>query len=730
MLGYSVSEWIETPHFWMNAIHNEDQARVTREISNIFQNGGGRTKFRWIAKDGHSVWVETHVAITHDSHGVAKGMRGITMDISARLHAEETLREKEARLQIALSAARMKSWQWDVVSGNLLWDDTRTTWADFLGFVHLEDQATLRNAVERVLQDRQTLDVEFRIAGDDGVRWLTLKANVFSGDDGRPANITGVSVDITDRRKSAEALRASEERYRLAARASNDAIWDWDLATGEVQWNEGVRTLFGYTAAQVGSDIEWRLSQIHPDDRDRVVSGINSVMKGGGRYWSDEYRFRCGDGSYATVTDRAYIEQNESGRAVRLIAAMTDITRLKQAAREREQLLRLEQTARKQAESANRLKDEFLATLSHELRTPITPILGWTQLLRNRTADATFLDRGLTVIEQNAKSQAKLIDELLDVSRIVTGKMQLKIQNVQAHNIIQTVVDSVQPAADGKGIRLETSVDRSKTHIAADPDRLQQVIWNLLSNAIKFTPPGGVIRVSSETTANEIRIVVSDTGEGIAPEFLPHVFERFTQADSTNVRVHGGLGVGLAIVRYIVELHGGTVTVESPGKGAGSTFTVIIPARATLSARGKKAKRISKAPTSLTGVRLLVVDDEPHTKELLALVLQQEGAVVSTAESVAEALQMLEVESPDILISDIAMPSENGYDLLQKLRRMEALSDRRRVPAIALTAFAQEDDRRRAFEAGFDMHLSKPVESEKLISAILELAARYLGKAG
>src|SRR5262245_4833201 len=299
MLGYSASEWIQTPHFWMNVIHNEDQARVTREISNIFHSGGGRTKFRWIAKDGHTVWVETHAAVTHDSHGVAKGLRGVTMDISARLYAEETLRDKEARLQIALSAALMKSWQWDLVSGSLMWDDTRTTWADFLGLVLMEDQPTLRNAVERVLQDRQTLDVEFRIAADEGIRWLTLKANVFSGEDGRPANITGVSVDITDRRKSAEALRASEERYRLAARASNDAIWDWDLATGEVQWNEGVRTLFGYAPAQVGSDIEWRLSQIHPDDRERVVSGINAVMKGGGRYWSDEYRFRCADGSYS-----------------------------------------------------------------------------------------------------------------------------------------------------------------------------------------------------------------------------------------------------------------------------------------------------------------------------------------------------------------------------------------------------------------------------------------------
>lgn len=647
--------------------------------------------------------------------------------------AQDTLRSKEARLQIALSAAQMASWHWDLVTGNLEWNDVRYTWADFLKLVHTEDQLALRKALDQALQERQNLDIEFRTVQADGtIRWVILKAKVFLGADGRPASITGVTIDVTDRHKSAEALRASEERYRLAARATNGAIWDWDLTTGTVQWNEGVHNVFGYELDAIGKDIDWRWEQIHPDDRERVVSGIHAVIRGGGRFWSDEYRFRCADGSYATVTDLACIEHDESGHAVRLIAAMTDVTRLKQAQREREQLLRLAQTARVQAESANRLKDEFLATLSHELRTPITPILGWTQLLRNRASDHKFLDRGLDVIEQNARSQARLIDDLLDVSRIITGKMQLKIQNVQADTIIQTVADSMKPAADAKSIRIETAIERSSIQILADPDRLQQVVWNLLSNAIKFTPAGGMIRVSSQYSNNEMRVVVSDTGEGIAPEFLPHVFDRFSQADSTNMRVHAGLGVGLALVRHIVELHGGTVAVDSAGKGAGATFTVVFPTRATDSSSVKtpKPQRINKAPTSLNGLRLLIVDDEPDTKELLASVLDHEGAIVSTAESVQQALALFETDSPDILISDIAMPGENGYALLEKLREIEKRQGRRRIPAIALTAFAREDDRKRAFLAGFDMHLSKPVESAKLISTILDAATQYLGKTG
>ena len=733
LLGYTVADWVDEPGFWLKALHPEDRDRVLNDIAHVFETGAGGSKFRWIAKDGRVVWVETHAAVLLDAEGNGIGIRGVSMDITARHRAEETLRDKEQRLQIALSAARMASWHWDLVTGSLIWDDASYTWTEFVKRVHADDQSTVLQAIDQALQERQDVDIEFRVVQpDDATHWLVLKAKVFQGEDGRPAYITGVSIEVSDRRKAAEALRTSEERYRLAARATNDAIWDWDLATGLVQWNEGVRALFGYSAEQIGQDIAWRWEQIHEDDRERVVSGIDAVVKGGGRFWSDEYRFRCANGSYATVTDRAYIDQNESGEAVRVIAAMTDVTRLKQIEREREQLLRLEQAARKQAEAASRLKDEFLATLSHELRTPITPILGWTHLLRSRGSDPPQLERGLTVIEQNARSQAKLIEDLLDVSRIVTGKMQLKMQPVQLERILRAAIDSVQTAADAKRVRIETSVDQLPDSIAADPDRLQQVLWNLLSNAIKFTPGGGVIRILLETAGNEIRVVVSDTGEGIPSEFLPHVFDRFSQADSTLIRAHGGLGVGLAIVRYIVELHGGRVNVESLGKGRGATFTVFLPITNVETARKvKKAKpRFLRTAPNLQDLRLLLVDDEPDARELITLMLQQEGAVVTAAESSSEALEILNANPPDVLISDIAMPGENGYVLLEKLRDMEHELGRPPTPAIALTAFARDEDRKHALQVGFAAHIAKPIEIEKLVSVILGIASKHMGKAG
>ena len=731
ILGYAAAEWIATPDSWMRAVHPKDRDQVIRDLSQAFRTGTGDSKFRWIAKDGREVWVETHAAVIPDEHGQPVGLRGVTMDITARHHAEETLRDKEVRLQIALSAARMASWHWDLITGNVVWDDTPYSWTDFVKRVHADDQVSVRNAVDEALRERKNLDFEFRVVQPaNSIRWVVLKAQVFQGADGRPSYISGVLIDVTERRKAAEALRTSEERYRLAARATNDAIWDWDLTTGRVEWNEGIRTLFGYTSEQVGNDVTWRFNHIHPDDRERVVSGFNAVIEGGGRFWSDEYQFRCANGSYAVVNDRAYIEHDELGKAVRLIAAMTDVTRLKQAEREREQLLRLEHTARKQAESANRVKDEFIATLSHELRTPLTPILGWTQLLKQRASDPLSLRRGLSVIEQNARSQARLIDDLLDMSRIVTGKMVVKMQTVDLEPIIQSAVDALQPAADAKGVRIETVIQPT-SQLTADPNRLQQVLWNLLSNAIKFTPSGGVVSVSAAQAGNELRIVVQDNGEGIDSEFVPHVFDRFSQADSTSIRTHGGLGVGLAIVRYLVELHGGNVMVESGGKGRGATFTVTLQAKTSeLRVPLRKARRVAKGVSTLKGLRLLVVDDEADMRELLALVLQQEGATVMTAASSEEGLRTLREQPVDILISDIAMPGENGYVLLNKWRDIEREQNKHAVPAIALTAYAREEDRQFASEAGFEIHLSKPVEAEKLISAIISVATKHLGKAG
>jgi CheY-like chemotaxis protein/two-component sensor histidine kinase len=317
------------------------------------------------------------------------------------------------------------------------------------------------------------------------------------------------------------------------------------------------------------------------------------------------------------------------------------------------------------------------------------------------------------------------------MSRIVTGKIQVKMQTVELQPIVRAALDAVQPAADAKGVAIETTAPSSPIQITADPNRLQQVFWNLLSNAIKFTPSGGVVSISSEWIETELRVVVRDNGEGIDPAFLPHVFDRFSQADSTNVRAHGGLGVGLAIVRYLVELHGGQVSAKSPGKGRGSTFTVTLPVKTYgAKAPARRSKRGRKAVSSLEGLRLLVVDDEADVRELLALVLQHEGAVVATASSAQEALRILQASPIDVLISDIAMPEENGYVLLEKWREIEREQQKPPVSAIALTAYAHEDDRKCKTEPGFEVHLCKPVETEKLIATIIAAATKHLGKAG
>ena len=398
------------------------------------------------------------------------------------------------------------------------------------------------------------------------------------------------------------------------------------------------------------------------------------------------------------------------------------------AQEERARLLREAVAARAEAEAVNRAKDVFLATLSHELRTPLTAILGWARVLRDTGMDGESARHGLEVIERNAEAQHQLVRDLLDVSRIISGKLQLKTRRVGLAPIVEAALDSMRQAAAAKSIRLGAEYDDETDLVSGDPDRLQQVIWNLLSNAIKFTPKGGTVGVRVERYGSDVRVRVSDTGQGIAPEFLPHVFERFRQQDGSTTREHGGLGLGLAIVRHLVEQHGGRVTAESEGERRGSTFTINLPIAAVKAAPGEREpagpppSRTSPedGPATLGGVRVLLVDDEPDARELLGMVLGWAGAEVSAAASAAEALELLRQKEVDVLVSDIGMPAADGYALIGRVREMTA-SRAGRTPAVALTAYASEEDRRRALAAGFDVHLPKPVEPAELISVIAGL---------
>ena len=400
------------------------------------------------------------------------------------------------------------------------------------------------------------------------------------------------------------------------------------------------------------------------------------------------------------------------------------------AEEERARLLVREQEARRQAEEANRIKDEFLATLSHELRTPLNAILGWAQVLRSGKVDPATTERALEAVERNARAQAQLISDLLDVSRIITGKLRLELRPVELPRILDAALDSVRPAAAAKGIHIQVVPGQISGPFVGDPDRLQQVFWNLLSNAIKFTPQDGTVEVRLRHRDSMAELAVSDTGIGIRSDFLPYAFDRFRQAEGTTTRHHGGLGLGLSIVRHLVELHGGTVAVESEGEGRGATFTVSLPVRvgaesalAERRAEEPEPERLLNSRDLLAGLHVLVLDDEADTRELLATALEQHGAKVTSAGSAADALEALDQGSFQVLISDIGMPGEDGYSLIRKVRARGAERGGS-LPAVALTAYARTEDRVRALSSGFQMHLSKPIDPAELVATIASLAGR------
>jgi signal transduction histidine kinase len=413
------------------------------------------------------------------------------------------------------------------------------------------------------------------------------------------------------------------------------------------------------------------------------------------------------------------------------VLIVADVTARREAERERAALLERERAARHEAEKANRLKDDFLATLSHELRTPLNAIVGWATILKTQPADPALGARAVTVIERNARIQRQLIEDILDVSRVVSGKLRLVVAPVDLCAVIESALESVRPSAQAKQIALEVSCPPDLGRQEGDADRLQQVVWNLLSNAVKFTPQGGRVAVRAQREERGVRLEVEDTGAGVEADFLPHMFERFRQADSSNTRLHAGLGLGLAIVRHLVELHGGTVRAASPGPGRGATFTVWLPgavprepASPSRLAHERSSAREPSAPTGtihLDGLRVLVVEDEPDTLELVATILRERGAVVDAVPTVREALASLARDRPDVLLSDIGLPGEDGLALIRAVRERPE-TEGGRLPAAALTAYAREQDRAQALEAGFQAHVAKPIQPDDLIRIVARLA--------
>lgn len=563
-------------------------------------------------------------------------------------------------------------------------------------------------------------------------------------------------------------LKKSEEKFRSLSACSPMGIFLLDIEGRCTYTNPRCQDLCGLTFEESLGD-GW-LRSVHPDDRDRVFANWSDWALGNSQY-SNEFRIQTPEGDIRWVHLQISPMLSPQSQLNGHVGTIEDVTERQLAEQVRAQVIR-EQSARQQAESANRMKDEFLATLSHELRTPLNSVLGWARLLRTRSFDQNTTARALETIERNAKSQAQLIDDILDISRLIRGKLHLKIRPVNLISVIETSIDAVRLLADAKSIQLEAVIDSSVCQVTnnssslaspgenkrakatvktssqnenlknsnsgegilvnADPERLQQVLWNLLSNAIKFTPEKGKIQVRFSCVDAYAKIDVIDTGKGISKEFIPYVFDRFRQEDSSMTRTYGGLGLGLAIVRNLVEMHSGKVYVDSEGEGKGSTFTVEIPLSKSPEPEQPKLRencdnglpaKPTEALMTLSGLQVLIVDDEPDVRELLTMVMSEHGAKAIAVESVVEVLKVLENLQPDVLLSDIAMPDQDGYTLIRKLRSLE-VERGGLLPAIALTAYARDEDCQEAIAAGFQMHMSKPVDTTKLVMAVAKLAGQ------
>ncbi len=572
--------------------------------------------------------------------------------------------------------------------------------------------------------------------GGQGVftdNYYTFNYSPFHDALGEVTGVVALVLDVTDnvlRRRETEELehrlRESQDQFRVLAETIPQLAWT-ARPDGTVDWYN--RRWYDYTGADETTMVALGREAYHdPEQLETVLSNWRRALETGEPF-DMQFPLRRHDGIFRWHLTRAVPLRDTQGRIVRWFGTSTDIDDARKVELNRIALLAREQAARREAEQASRAKDDFLTTASHELRTPLNAILGWAQMLRTRSLDEKDYARATETIERNARAQVRLIEDILDGSRIISGNLHLEIRSLDLTELVGSAVDAVRPAADAKRIELTVLIDPNAAKVSGDPDRLQQVIWNLVSNAIKFTPKGGAVRVSLRRVGTDVELVVQDSGDGISPEFLPHVFERFRQGEAGTTRRHGGLGLGLALVRHLVEAHGGNVRAESAGAGLGSRFTIVLPVQAVFPERPRLRPpspiplAVAPGESALAGVRALVVDDDEDARDLVATVLLAMGAQVTTAPSAQRALELLAAQPFGILVSDIGMPQMDGYALIRRARVSEAVHSAK-VPAVALTAYAREEDRRLAIEAGFDAHVAKPVDPDELVQLVASLAVR------
>ncbi|MFN6527482.1 PAS domain-containing protein [Nostoc sp. ChiSLP03a] len=732
MLGYEKGELPDDFSSWERLIHPDDKVWVMERLNAHLQDDSVSYKFeyRMLTKSGEWKWIANHgKVVLRDRQGNPLRMAGIHHDVTDRKQAELALRQSEEFknriLESSTDCIKVLS-----LDGLLLYMNTgglclmeidnlnsylNTEWLCFW-------EGSSRQQAEEALAATKTGKVSiFRgycPTAKGTPKWWEVVVSPILDASGQLERILLISRDITDRKKIELLLQESEARLKLAYKATQSGLWDWDIICNKAHVSEEYIHLFGLDPSTKEITYELWLSRLHPDDRTSANETVTHTIQQQQEHYEDDFRIIHPDG-IRWLAARGQVFYDLAGNAIRMVGNVRDITARKQAEIERDRLFQLEQAARAEAERANRIKDEFLAILSHELRSPLNPILGWTKLLQTRKFSERKTAEALASIERNAKLQTQLIDDLLDVAKILRGKLSIDAAPVNLAFVIESALDTVNTAALSKSIVLH-SVLPNIGQVSGDSNRLQQIVWNLLSNAIKFTPKGGRVETRLERVDDWVQIIVSDTGKGINPDFLPYIFESFRQEDVSITRKYGGLGLGLAIVRQLVEAHGGTITADSPGIGLGATFTVQLPLL-NVEPEIKQTDELPQPALELTGIRVLTVDDDPDARELLTVLLAEYGAKVLTVASATEVLANLESFQPDVLVSDIGMHEVDGYSLIKQIRALTP-DKGGKIPAIALTAYARVEDSQRAISSGYQRHVTKPLDPEELVQAVVALA--------
>jgi PAS domain S-box-containing protein len=751
----------------LGLIHPDDREEMIRVIEAALDpRGDGEFQHEFRAKlpDGNTRWALARGKTLFVGNGrrrKAARIIGVAFDNTERREDEERLHASEELFRTIFDLSGIGILQIDPSTGIFL--RANREFCDWLGYsegellemkleeiVHPDDLEDKWTDIGRLL--RGEVDEHFtetRCMRKDGrVVWGLITSRILRDASGRPFGAVTAVTDITERKRAEEALRESERRLKLSLAAGRAGTWEWRIKEDKLIWSDEYYDLYGMAPGDMEPTLDNFILSVHPEDRDRILAEMSEVLQE--RKDAElEFRFIRAGGDARWAHSSAQLTLDESGEPEVLVGIMIDITERKQAEMEREDLLRKERDAREQAEAANRGKDEFVAMVSHELRSPLNAMLGWAKILKKGGVDAKTQSHAVEVIERSARAQQTLIEDLLDMARIVGGKLRLETRPVSLARVVEAAADVVRPATEAREIDLRLFINCAD-EVTGDPDRLQQVVWNLLSNAVKFTTRGGSVEVILERVGASAQITVTDTGRGIKAEDLPFIFDRFRQADSSSSRRFAGLGLGLALVKHLVELHGGQVYADSLGEGKGASFIVRLPVRAVRGeatpARGldratlRMEERDGRATERevrgdypafpLDGVWTLIVDDEADARELIATLLKQYGARVTVASCAAEAFDKLRKGEagarPDVLVSDISMPEEDGYMLIERVRKLPP-EEGGKIPAIALTALERPSDRIKALASGFSMHVPKPVEPEELAMVIANLTGHPAG---